>query len=51
VVSHLCADVAVMRAGQIVEHGPVRQVLRDPRHDYTRALLAAVPGAVPPPGD
>ena len=50
VVSHLCADVAVMKGGLIVEHGPVRQVLREPRHDYTRALLAAVPEPVPPPG-
>ncbi|MCL1962194.1 MAG: ATP-binding cassette domain-containing protein [Desulfovibrionaceae bacterium] len=41
VVSHLCADVAVMKGGLIVESGPVRQVLRQPRHDYTRALLAA----------
>ncbi|MFT3777815.1 MAG: ATP-binding cassette domain-containing protein [Ottowia sp.] len=43
VVSHLCADVAVMKGGLIVEQGPVRQVLREPRHDYTRTLLAAVP--------
>jgi ABC-type dipeptide/oligopeptide/nickel transport system ATPase component len=27
-----------------VEQGTVRQVLRAPEHDYTRALLAAVPG-------
>jgi len=43
VVSHLCADVAVMKDGLIVERGPVRQVLREPQHDYTRALLNAVP--------
>ncbi|MCA0327987.1 MAG: ATP-binding cassette domain-containing protein [Proteobacteria bacterium] len=43
VVSHLCADVAVMKGGLIVEQGPVRQVLTEPRHDYTRALLASVP--------
>ncbi|MFT4194547.1 ATP-binding cassette domain-containing protein [Ottowia sp.] len=43
VVSHLCADVAVMKGGLIVEQGPVRQVLSDPQHDYTRTLLAAVP--------
>ena len=43
VVSHLCADVAVMRGGLIVEVGPVEQVLDQPREPYTRALLAAVP--------
>jgi peptide/nickel transport system ATP-binding protein len=34
-----------MRRGRIVEQGPVRQILRAPTHDYTRTLLAAVPGA------
>ncbi len=35
--------VAVMYAGQVVEMGPVAQVLRTPRHPYTAGLLAAVP--------
>jgi len=35
--------VAVMYRGELVELGPVEQVLLDPQHDYTRTLLAAVP--------
>ncbi|QTD46611.1 ATP-binding cassette domain-containing protein [Ottowia testudinis] len=46
VVSHLCADVAVMKGGLIVEQGPVRQVLREPQHEYTRTLLDSVPELV-----
>ena len=48
VVSHLCADVAVMKGGLIVEQGPVRQVLREPTHEYTRTLLESVPDLVAP---
>jgi peptide/nickel transport system ATP-binding protein len=43
VIAELCDRVAVMRAGQVVETGPVGQVTTAPRHDYTRELLAAVP--------
>jgi oligopeptide/dipeptide ABC transporter ATP-binding protein len=35
--------VAVMRAGQFVETGPVEQFLHHPVHPYTQELLAAVP--------
>jgi ABC-type dipeptide/oligopeptide/nickel transport system ATPase component len=44
VVAEMADRVAVMRAGKIVEVGPVRQILRAPSHEYTRQLLAAVPG-------
>jgi len=43
VVSYLAHEVAVMYLGRIVEHGTVDEVLDDPRHPYTRALLSAVP--------
>ena len=43
VVSRVVSRVAVMRSGQIVESGPVLSVLTQPRHEYTRSLLAAVP--------
>jgi len=44
VIAEMADRVAVMYRGRLVEHGPVRQILREPVHDYTRALLAAVPG-------
>ena len=43
VVADLADRVAVMYAGEIVEIGDVREVLRRPRHPYTEALLRAVP--------
>ncbi len=39
--------VAVMYAGRLVEEGPVRAVLRDARHPYTRALLDSIPSGTP----
>jgi oligopeptide/dipeptide ABC transporter ATP-binding protein len=39
--------IGVMYLGRIVEHGPTRQVIADPRHPYTQALLSVVP--VPDP--
>ena len=63
IVGDLADDVAVMYAGQIVEHGPAREVLQRPLHPYTQALiqsvpelgseverLTAIPGTVPLPG-
>jgi len=43
VVEALSSDVMVMLDGKVVEAGPRDRVFRDPRHDYTRTLLAAVP--------
>ena len=44
VVRYVASHVAVMRGGRIVEQGPTAQILAEPGHDYTRELLAAVPG-------
>ncbi|GAA4715268.1 dipeptide ABC transporter ATP-binding protein [Phytohabitans rumicis] len=43
VVARMADEVAVMRDGEIVEYGPASQVLYDPRHEYTRMLLDAIP--------
>jgi oligopeptide/dipeptide ABC transporter ATP-binding protein len=45
VIAETADRVAVMYAGKIVEHGPVRAIFRDPQHPYTRGLLASMPGA------
>jgi oligopeptide/dipeptide ABC transporter ATP-binding protein len=43
VVRHLCDRVAVMYLGRIVEVAPTERLFSDPRHPYTRGLLAAIP--------
>jgi peptide/nickel transport system ATP-binding protein len=63
VVAEVCERVIVMYAGQIVEHGDVRTILKNPKHPYTKGLLKSVPdlrgkkdrlysipGSVPTPG-
>lgn len=44
VASHVCDTVCVMKSGEIIERGNVLDVFSNPRHDYTRELLGAVPG-------
>ena len=43
VVARMCDRVAVMYAGRIVEHGPIRDLFNNPAHPYTEALMASVP--------
>lgn len=63
-VAEVAHGVTVMYAGQVVEQGPIQEVLMDPRHEYTRGLLGSVlsieggsgrlhqvPGTVPSPKD
>ncbi len=42
-VASLASDVVVMNKGQIVEHGPTRQILKRPQHPYTKLLISSVP--------
>lgn len=63
-VAKVAHSITVMYAGQVVEQGSVRDLLTDPRHEYTRGLLGSVtsieggakrlhqvPGTVPSPRD
>ncbi len=45
VVAQLADHILVMRAGEVLEQGSAGALLSAPQHDYTRALVAAVPGA------
>ncbi|MGL4440320.1 MAG: ATP-binding cassette domain-containing protein, partial [Bosea sp. (in: a-proteobacteria)] len=48
VVAEIADRVAVMRHGKLVEQGPVAEVLRRPREDYTKMLISSVPSLEPP---
>lgn len=48
VVADVCDRVLVMYAGEVVEEGPPHQVLSDPQHPYTRALVRSIPGLAGP---
>ena len=43
VIAQMCERVAVMYAGQVVEAGPIRSLIREPRHPYTVGLLNSLP--------
>ncbi|CAA0115863.1 Dipeptide transport ATP-binding protein DppD [Mycolicibacterium vanbaalenii] len=51
VISQMCDRVLVMYGGTIVESGSVHDIYNDPRHPYTKALLATVPKLEVPEGD
>jgi oligopeptide/dipeptide ABC transporter ATP-binding protein len=42
IIARMCDAMAVMYAGRIVEHGPVRDLFNAPKHPYTRALLGSI---------
>src|SRR5262249_41382638 len=44
VAAHVCEEIAVMKDGVIVERGPTSTIFAEPQHQYTKALLASVPG-------
>ena len=44
VAAQVCDLVAIMKDGRVVEAGLTAEVFANPRHDYTRALLASIPG-------
>ncbi|MES2705951.1 MAG: ABC transporter ATP-binding protein [Verrucomicrobiota bacterium] len=50
VIAGMCDDVAVMYAGRIVEKAPAARLFANPRHVYTRGLLAAIPRLSDAPG-
>ncbi len=47
VVQHMCDEIAVIYAGQIVEHADRISLFKNPLHPYTKGLLATVPSADP----
>jgi len=50
-VSSVASRILVMYAGRLIEAGPIAEVLRQPRHPYTRGLLGSLPGIARPGQD
>jgi oligopeptide/dipeptide ABC transporter ATP-binding protein len=44
VVAQICDEVDVMYAGRIVERGTVNEIFYNPQHEYTKGLIASIPG-------
>jgi len=44
VVRHIADDIVVMNQGKIEEQGEVEDIYLHPKHEYTKSLLAAIPG-------
>jgi oligopeptide/dipeptide ABC transporter ATP-binding protein len=42
-IQYLCDTTAIMYLGRVVEMGPTRQIIGQPQHPYTRALIATIP--------
>ncbi|TPJ60969.1 ABC transporter ATP-binding protein [Mesorhizobium sp. B2-7-1] len=51
IVRRIADRVCVMTKGKIVESGPTKEIFANPRHDYTKHLLAAEPKGKPPTAD
>lgn len=43
VIAQIAAEVVVMYLGQVMESGSTREIIKEPRHPYTRSLLKAIP--------
>ena len=44
VAAQVCDQVAVMQYGKVIEVGPTAKLFANPKHEYTKSLLAAIPG-------
>jgi len=42
-LKHVCDRIVIMYLGEVVESGPAKQIINDPKHPYTQALVSSVP--------